>query len=115
MELFAHHQMPKVINWSFSQGEKIFFFPDQHLGRWTLHRMNIDPKFINMGSFLPRGGLSRRKLLQQKLFCGKDIVLFIKCFKGTFKIFVQSIRMEKLFSIRNVTSMYVEILILLVY
>ena len=71
----------KVINWSFNQGEKIFF-PDQHLGRWTLHKMNIDPKFIKIWDpFLPRGGLSKEEIITAKAFYGKDIVLFIKCFQ----------------------------------
>ena len=104
----------KVINWSFSQGEKIFFFPDQHLGRWTLHRMNIDPQFIKIWDpFLPRGGLSKEELLQLKLFCGRDTVLFIKCFNRNISmIFVLNTLMERLYLIRNVASMYVVILIL---
>ena len=62
----------KVINWSFSQGEKIFFFPDQHLGRWTLHRMNIDPQFIKIWDpFLPRGGLSKEEVVTAKAFLWK--------------------------------------------
>ncbi|MBH0201384.1 MAG: quinolinate synthase NadA, partial [Nitrospira sp.] len=25
----------KVLQWSFNQREKVLFFPDQHLGRWS--------------------------------------------------------------------------------
>jgi len=31
----------EVINWAFGQGQKIFFFPDQHLGRNTCFDLNI--------------------------------------------------------------------------
>ncbi|HEX5125831.1 MAG TPA: quinolinate synthase NadA [Rhodocyclaceae bacterium] len=31
----------KILDWSFAQREKVLFFPDQHLGRWTGHRMGI--------------------------------------------------------------------------
>ncbi|MGH8441393.1 MAG: quinolinate synthase NadA, partial [Nevskiaceae bacterium] len=32
---------PGVLKWSFEQREKVLFFPDQHLGRWTAHKMGI--------------------------------------------------------------------------
>ena len=32
---------PKILEWSFAQREKVLFFPDQHLGRWSGHRMGI--------------------------------------------------------------------------
>ncbi|MFT3735924.1 MAG: quinolinate synthase NadA [Rhodocyclaceae bacterium] len=32
---------PKILEWSFAQREKILFFPDQHLGRWSGHKMGI--------------------------------------------------------------------------
>lgn len=31
----------KILEWSFAQREKVLFFPDQHLGRWTGHQMGI--------------------------------------------------------------------------
>ena len=52
--------------------KKYFFFPDQHLGRWTLHRMNIDPQFIKIWDpFLPRGGLSKEEVVTAKAFLWK--------------------------------------------
>ena len=30
-----------IARWAFAQREKILFFPDQHLGRWTGHSMGI--------------------------------------------------------------------------
>ena len=32
---------PKAFDWAFARGEKIFFFPDEHLGRNTARRMGI--------------------------------------------------------------------------
>src|SRR5690606_14564837 len=31
----------KVLEWAFEQGKRVFFFPDQHLGRNTGHDMDI--------------------------------------------------------------------------
>ena len=32
---------PKILEWSFAQRGKVLFFPDQHLGRWSGHKMGI--------------------------------------------------------------------------
>ncbi len=32
---------PRILDWSFAQRGKVLFFPDQHLGRWSGHRMGI--------------------------------------------------------------------------
>jgi quinolinate synthase len=32
---------PKVLEWAFERGKRVFFFPDQHLGRNTGHAMGI--------------------------------------------------------------------------
>jgi quinolinate synthase len=32
---------PKILDWSFRQREKVLFFPDQHLGRWSGYQMGI--------------------------------------------------------------------------
>ena len=31
----------QVLEWSFARREKVLFFPDQHLGRWTAKRMGV--------------------------------------------------------------------------
>lgn len=31
----------KILEWSFAQREKVLFFPDEHLGRWSGHQMGI--------------------------------------------------------------------------
>jgi len=35
-----------ILNWAFNQSEKVFFFPDQHLGRNTALKMNIPQEDI---------------------------------------------------------------------
>lgn len=32
---------PKILDWAFGRREKVLFFPDQHLGRWSGSRMGI--------------------------------------------------------------------------
>jgi quinolinate synthase len=32
---------PKILEWSFARREKVLFFPDQHLGRWSGYKMGI--------------------------------------------------------------------------
>ncbi len=32
---------PTILDWSFKQREKVLFFPDQHLGRWTGYKQDI--------------------------------------------------------------------------
>ena len=32
---------PKILQWSFDRREKVLFFPDQHLGRWSGHKTGI--------------------------------------------------------------------------
>ncbi|MFT4171526.1 MAG: quinolinate synthase NadA [Rhodocyclaceae bacterium] len=32
---------PKILGWAFEQRQKVLFFPDQHLGRWTGHGMGV--------------------------------------------------------------------------
>ena len=32
---------PKILDWSFGRREKVLFFPDQHLGRWSGYKMGV--------------------------------------------------------------------------
>lgn len=32
---------PKILDWAFGRREKVLFFPDQHLGRWSGYKMGI--------------------------------------------------------------------------
>ncbi|MCA8915029.1 MAG: quinolinate synthase NadA [Planctomycetes bacterium] len=62
----------KVFDWCFERGEKIFFFPDEHLGRNTANKYGIardeivlwDPK-------LPKGGLSDEQIANSKVILWK--------------------------------------------
>ncbi len=53
----------KVLEWAFTQGDKVIFLPDQHLGRNTAYAMGIpldrmvvyDPKTQRAAGFRPRG------------------------------------------------------------
>lgn len=33
---------PKILEWSFARREKVLFFPDQHLGRWSGHTLGVE-------------------------------------------------------------------------
>ena len=52
-----------VLEWSFSQREKVLFFPDQHLGRNTGYRMGIPLEEMVVWDFdKPMGGLSEDEI-----------------------------------------------------
>ena len=63
---------PSVLDWAFKKREKVLFFPDQNLGRWTGHKMGIaiedtpvwDPD-------LPLGGLTEKQILESKVLLWK--------------------------------------------
>lgn len=48
---------PSVVKWAFSQGKKLLFFPDQHLGRNTCADLGYDvEKMLVYDPFQPEGG-----------------------------------------------------------
>jgi len=48
---------PTAVTWALTQGDKVLFFPDQHLGRNTGVRLGYDPaKMIVWDPFKPLGG-----------------------------------------------------------
>ena len=48
----------KVLEWAFERGERVFFFPDQHLGRNTGHGMGIPLEEMALWNWrLPAGSL----------------------------------------------------------
>ena len=52
-----------VLTWAFEQGEKVFFFPDQHLGRNTAKKLGIAPDAIAVWNpRLPLGGLTPEQI-----------------------------------------------------
>ncbi|HEX4895616.1 MAG TPA: quinolinate synthase NadA [Solimonas sp.] len=64
-----------VLEWSFSRREKVLFFPDQHLGRNTAHKMGIGLDEMVVWDFAkPLGGntpeaIRKAKMILWKGFC----------------------------------------------
>ena len=80
---------PKILEWSFKQREKVLFFPDQHLGRWSGYKMNIPlDEMVIWNPDLEQGGLTREQISKAKIilwhgFCSvhqmfqpRDIIKF---------------------------------------
>ncbi len=62
----------KVLEWSFSQREKILFFPDQHLGRNTAYNMGIPLEEMVVWDFdQPMGGLTPEQIRAAKMILWK--------------------------------------------
>src|SRR5210317_57092 len=63
---------PKVLEWAFHQKEKVLFFPDQHLGRWTGFKMGIDlDDMVVWDPDLPLGGLTKEQIHKAKILLWK--------------------------------------------
>ncbi|MDH5358377.1 MAG: quinolinate synthase NadA [Gammaproteobacteria bacterium] len=63
---------PHVLDWAFTQREKILFFPDQHLGRNTGHRMGIPLDEMVVWDFdQPMGGLTADEIRKAKIILWK--------------------------------------------
>ena len=61
-----------IAEWAFRQREKILFFPDQHLGRWTGHKMGIPlDEMMVWDPDLPLGGLTPEQIRKAKLLLWK--------------------------------------------
>jgi quinolinate synthase len=58
----------RVLEWAFSQREKVLFFPDQHLGRNTGYRMDIPLEKMVVWDFdKPSGGLTPEEIKAAKI------------------------------------------------
>lgn len=58
----------KVIRWALDNGEKLLFFPDQHLGRNTCYKMGIGlDEMVTYNPNLPNGGLTAEKVQKAKV------------------------------------------------
>lgn len=80
----------QVIEWALKQGEKLLFFPDQHLGRNTCFKMGIPlEKMVVYNPNMLNGGLTAKEIAEAKVilwygFCSvhqgftKEQVLNIK-------------------------------------
>jgi quinolinate synthase len=61
-----------IAGWAFRQREKILFFPDQHLGRWTGHTMGIPlDEMMVWDPDLEMGGLTPEQIRKAKLLLWK--------------------------------------------
>lgn len=57
-----------ALEWAFAQREKVFFFPDQHLGRNTGKTMDIPlDQMVLWNPFKPYGGLTDEQILNAKI------------------------------------------------
>jgi quinolinate synthase len=62
----------KIIEWGFAQREKVLFFPDQNLGRWSGHKMGIPLEQMPIWDpDLPMGGLSLEQIHNAKILLWK--------------------------------------------
>ncbi len=62
----------KVLQWSFNQREKVLFFPDQHLGRWSGHQLGIPLDEMAVWNFdEPMGGLTVKQIKKAKILLWK--------------------------------------------
>jgi quinolinate synthase len=62
----------KILQWSFSRREKVLFFPDQHLGRWSGHKLGIPLEQMVVWDFdEPMGGLSPEQIRNAKILLWK--------------------------------------------
>lgn len=61
-----------AFRWAFGQAERIFFFPDEHLGRNTASKLNISENQIRLwDSDQENGGLIQEEIEQTRLFLWK--------------------------------------------
>lgn len=62
----------KIMEWAFAHHEKVLFFPDQHLGRWTGYKMGIPlDEMVVWDPDLPLGGLTLQQIDRAKVLLWK--------------------------------------------
>jgi quinolinate synthase len=62
----------QVLEWSFARREKVLFFPDQHLGRWSGYMIDIPPDEMMVWDFdEPLGGLTPEQIRKAKMLLWK--------------------------------------------
>ncbi|MEY3202373.1 MAG: quinolinate synthetase [Pseudomonadota bacterium] len=62
----------KILDWAFAQREKVLFFPDQHLGRWTGHQKGIALEDMQVWDpDLPLGGLTPEAIRRARVLLWK--------------------------------------------
>ncbi|HUW51037.1 MAG TPA: quinolinate synthase NadA [Sulfuricella sp.] len=59
---------PKILEWSFARRDKVLFFPDQHLGRWSGHKMGIPLDEMVLWDWdQPLGGLTPEQIRKARI------------------------------------------------
>jgi quinolinate synthase len=72
----------KILQWSFSEREKVLFFPDQHLGRNTGYRMGLPLDEMVVWDYdLPMGGLTEEQIKKAKIILWKGFCSVHQMFK----------------------------------
>jgi quinolinate synthase len=62
----------KIIEWAFAQREKVLFFPDQNLGRWSGYKMGIPLEQMPVWDpDQPMGGLTEEQIRNAKILLWK--------------------------------------------
>lgn len=62
----------QILQWAFARREKVLFFPDQHLGRWTGYLMDIPlAAMLVWDPDLPMGGLTVQQIKMAKVLLWK--------------------------------------------
>jgi quinolinate synthase len=62
----------KILEWSFARREKVLFFPDQHLGRWSGHNLGIPLEQMQVWDpDEPMGGLTPAQIREAKILLWK--------------------------------------------
>jgi quinolinate synthase len=63
---------PKILEWAFGRREKVLFFPDQHLGRWSGYKMGIPlEEMLVWDPDEPSGGLTPDQIRRAKVLLWK--------------------------------------------
>lgn len=71
-----------VLEWAFSHGEKVLFFPDQHLGRNTGYTLNIPmEEMVVWDPDLPQGGLTESAVRHARIFLWKGFCAVHQMFR----------------------------------
>ncbi len=63
---------PTILDWAFARREKVLFFPDQHLGRWTGYKKGIPlEQMVVWDPDLEYGGLTPEQIRDAKILLWK--------------------------------------------
>lgn len=74
----------RILEWAFGRREKVLFFPDQHLGRWTAHQMGVSLDDCAVWDFdEPMGGLSPEQIRKARVLLWKGHCSVHQMFQGS--------------------------------